>query len=159
MRKMFNIRGISPDDASALAEFFSSLSPRTAYFFCWYPYKLEEYARKFCTRKDITCFVATDGEKIVGYVWWEPNSSPLPILGICVRDAYQGNGIGKNLMRRIIEEAKEQGKQGLLLTVLGENKRAINLYRKFNFKTISTFYDSRGLAYQMRWLVNEGNEI
>ncbi len=145
------IRELRPDDSGLLEEFLSSLSPRTIRFFSFHPLP-KGFPENFVQRGDITCFVADLGGKIVGIVWWEPSFAPIPALAICVQDAYQGNGIGKKLLNRLIREARSGGKKGLRLTVSKNNKIAISLYKKAGFKIIGEYRDSKGLNYVMELL-------
>ena len=54
-------------------------------------------------------------------------------LAISVRKPYWGNGIGSEMMRRLIAFAKESGAEVISLEVRSDNKRAKALYRKFGF--------------------------
>jgi len=47
---------------------------------------------------------------------------------------FWGKGIDTNMMLYVLEKAKEKRLKKVYLTVLKKNDRAINLYRKFNFK-------------------------
>lgn len=145
---MVLLREIKPEDGRLLDEFLSSLSPRTIRFFTYYPLP-KDYGEKFSKRQDIVCYVADLNGKIVGYAWWEPTYASQPTLAICVQDDYQGNGIGKRLLGRLINEAKLRGKKGLQLTVSKDNVIAISLYLRFGFKIVSEFEDSRGTNYLM----------
>lgn len=54
-------------------------------------------------------------------------------LAISVRKPYWGNGIGSEMMRRLIAFAKESGAEVISLEVRSDNERAKALYRKFGF--------------------------
>ena len=54
-------------------------------------------------------------------------------LAISVRKPYWGNGIGSEMMRRLIAFAKESGAEVISLEVRSDNKSAKALYRKFGF--------------------------
>jgi len=51
---------------------------------------------------------------------------------IIVTESMRGKGIGKMLMDRLIEEAKEKGFRRITWQVLDWNEPAINFYKKFN---------------------------
>jgi GNAT superfamily N-acetyltransferase len=53
---------------------------------------------------------------------------------ILVTEALRGKGIGKMLIERLIQEAKEKGFKRMTWQVLDWNEPAINFYRKFGAK-------------------------
>lgn len=53
---------------------------------------------------------------------------------ILVTEALRGKGIGKMLIERLIEEAREKGFKRMTWQVLDWNESAINFYKKFGAK-------------------------
>ncbi|HKV69995.1 MAG TPA: GNAT family N-acetyltransferase [Gemmatimonadales bacterium] len=59
-----------------------------------------------------------------------------------VRPAFQGTGLGKALMDRILTEARSAGYARIRLdTILGKMDRAIAMYRRYGFKEIAPYGD------------------
>jgi GNAT superfamily N-acetyltransferase len=143
------IRELLKSDGEKLGSFLESLSPETEYFF--HPYPLtRDSASAFVNREDIFCLVAEENGKIIGYAWWEPKESELPSIGICVADEYQGRGVGKALLGKLIEEAEKWRKKGLRLITMKDNLRAIALYKRFGFYIVGeTKEDPRGESWKM----------
>jgi ribosomal protein S18 acetylase RimI-like enzyme len=57
-------------------------------------------------------------------------------LAFLVIDAYQGQGIGRLLMKHLIAIAREKGLRTLTAEVLPENAAMLRLFRDFGFKTV-----------------------
>ena len=70
-------------------------------------------------------------------------------LAIAIKKAYWNNGIGKEIMKRLIHKAKNSGLELIDIKVRSDNERAIHVYRKFGFKTVGTVpaYIKIGDAY------------
>lgn len=82
-------------------------------------------------------FVATDNEKIVGlslyyirYSTWKGRR--LYLEDLIVHAPYRGQGIGKLLLDRTIEYAKEKDFEGMVWQVLDWNTPAIKFYESYN---------------------------
>lgn len=98
---------------------------------------MEEYARKIHARA-VTA-EAWDGNTLVGVLAVYLNRLETRtgyITNVSVLPNYQRQGIASELMRQVIELAREKGFIALELEVLPDNTRALGLYRKFGFATI-----------------------
>src|SRR5436305_977020 len=60
---------------------------------------------------------------------------------LCVREAFRGKAIGRALVTKLIEEARQIGYSRMVLdTVQGKMDHAIALYRDFGFREIAPYY-------------------
>ncbi len=80
--------------------------------------------------------VATDGEKVVGYVGSQSVLGEADMMNIAVDAEYRRQGIGKNLVWVLIERLKEKGVHCLTLEVRASNNAAINLYKELDFTQV-----------------------
>jgi ribosomal-protein-alanine N-acetyltransferase len=62
----------------------------------------------------------------------------LDIEDIVVDKEQRRAGIGSSLLKKVFEEAQTDGVKRVMLEVRESNLPAINLYRKFGFKDLST---------------------
>jgi len=85
-------------------------------------------------------FVAIDEGKIIGGCGIFPTvglpSGMSELVKLYLLDTYRGKGIGKELMMRSIEFAKNFGYESLYLETMDELSNAIQLYNNLGFKTI-----------------------
>jgi len=82
-------------------------------------------------------FVAEEEGVILGFALYYIRYSTwkgqrMYLEDIIVTEQARGKGIGKLLMDRLIEEAKEKGFTGIMWQVLEWNEPAINFYKKYN---------------------------
>jgi len=82
-------------------------------------------------------FVAEVENKVVGFALYYVRYSTwkgerMYLEDILVTNEWRGKGVGKLLMDRLIEEAKERGWNAMLWQVLDWNEPAINFYKKYN---------------------------
>ena len=85
-------------------------------------------------------FVAIEEGKIIGGCGIFPTvglpSGMSELVKLYLLDTYRGKGIGKELMMRSIEFAKNFGYESLYLETMDELSSAIQLYNNLGFKTI-----------------------
>jgi ribosomal protein S18 acetylase RimI-like enzyme len=61
---------------------------------------------------------------------------------VYIRPAFQGSGLGRSLVERVIAEAKAAGYRALRLDTLPKMDRAIALYRSLGFHEIPPYGDN-----------------
>ena len=92
---------------------------------------------------NVTDFVAKKGRKVVGFVQMvrqHEGNHPYKsywLYSLVVKPLYRGMGVGEELTIKVIQEAKEEGAEELLLLVREDNQRAISLYRKLGFEIVA----------------------
>ena len=59
-------------------------------------------------------------------------------FGISIKEKYWNNGIGNQLIREIIEQAREMGYEQIELGVFSDNEKAKALYKKYGFEVWGT---------------------
>jgi GNAT superfamily N-acetyltransferase len=79
--------------------------------------------------------VAEADEKVEGFALWYIRYSTwkgqrMYLEDLLVTEKMRGNGIGKRLFDKLIEEAKEKKYSGIMWQVLDWNEPAINFYKK-----------------------------
>ena len=82
-------------------------------------------------------FVAVENKTILGFALYYIRYSTwkgqrMYLEDILVTENARGRGIGKLLMDRLIEEAKDKKFSGMMWQVLEWNEPAINFYKKYN---------------------------
>ena len=157
------VRPLEEQDYSELLEIENTIwttenSPAPYYYA-----SIDEYKER---SQNHLLFVATDGEKICGFI---DVHHPTPLLahqkqwmlGIGVHPANQANGVGKLLLDYIKQLAPSHGIHKLSLRVLDTNPRAIRFYQKNNFVQEALFKDEFFLNdryyndYQFAYFVSE----
>lgn len=132
------IRVLSDGDVVGLQNFHAKLSEQTRSWF--FPHKYdEETISRYVERvkNDLDhIFVALFEQEIIGYIFLWNIQEPFPLLGIGITDAYQGLGLGKQMMKILIDDAKATGCAGIELTTALDNDRAFQLYQKMGFQYI-----------------------
>lgn len=137
------IRSQTLEDIGGLWQLYSCLSGRTR-MFAGIPEQIQEsgfrermvkvvgskYQRRF------VCVTQQPQEEFIGYFGIDISEadSRTGWIFLVVQDARQGRGLGKEILRYTMEEAPSLGLKVLKLMVYAENKRAIELFKKFDFR-------------------------
>jgi len=136
------LRPIRPEDEAQHLAFLEQLDPvdvRMRVFYSRRSIERSELAR--LTQIDYEremAFVATaqsaQGEETLGVVraTCDPDNHDAE-FGIIVRSDLKGGGLGKRLMRKLIEYLRAKGTQRLVAQVLRENTRMLELARELGF--------------------------
>ena len=141
------IRPIRPEDEPAMIRFHETLSETTVQLRYFTPMSLS--ARTQHSRLVQICFIdydrtmvlvaedeTKDENTVAGVVRLKkiPNTTTAE-FGIIVSDPYQGQGIGTELLRRIIELGKAEGITLITAEALAYNEGMLALFRRLGFET------------------------
>lgn len=80
--------------------------------------------------------VARENDTVCGYIGMWLIIDEGHITNLAVHPAYRRRGIGRLLLKNLIEEGKKHGLSRLTLEVRRSNMAAQNLYREFGFKQV-----------------------
>jgi GNAT superfamily N-acetyltransferase len=113
------------------------------------------------SQPDVIFLIAEFEEIPVGYAQLILNSKdraingmrPLEIRRIYAAQEYLGQGIGKELMKETISEARQRGCDCIWLGVWEKNQRAIDFYKKWGFREVGTHVFSVGDDPQNDWVL------
>jgi len=102
----------------------------------------EEYFKNIL--KTDTILVAVEDDSLLGFIQFgkvaistvKPTSDNIELNKIYIDQKQQGKGIGKSLIRAMLNHEKLKDVNAVYLDVYDKNENAIRLYEKFGFKTV-----------------------
>lgn len=101
-----------------------------------YPYPWTRGIMRDCLRVNYDCFVATQDEQIIAHAVLSVAAGESHILNLAVDKNHQGQGIGRHLLMHLMDRARLQQADMLLLEVRPSNRAAIELYESAGFNEI-----------------------
>lgn len=137
-------RRAQESDAEKIVNFYNFVGGETSYLSFEkdeYPMNVkeqEEELRSLENKKTSIMLLAMDGDEITGIATINSSAKIKARhdgeLGIVVAKKYQGQGIGTELIRQLIEWAKGNGvTTRISLDTRADNVKAVELYMKFGF--------------------------
>ncbi|QSX06578.1 GNAT family N-acetyltransferase [Sedimentibacter sp. zth1] len=96
-------------------------------------YQVEDFENSF---NPINFKKITINQKCVGFIETHEDNNVVNITEIHLITEYQGLGIGSDIIKQVIVDAKEISKT-VTLGCFKENKGAINLYKRIGFKIVN----------------------
>jgi acetyltransferase len=141
------LRPICPQDESMMVKFHETLSDRTVYFRYFHSVSLK--SRVAHERLARICFVDHDREIVLVADYEDPKTKQHQILGvgrlnklanrkeaevaILVSDDFQHSGMGTELLRRLVEIARDEKLTRVTCEILPENVAMQTLARRLGF--------------------------
>ena len=107
-----------------------------------FTYKLTE--KEFSTNPYLKIITYAEKDKIIGFLLYSLIYDRIEIEQFEVITKERGRGIGDKLLNYLIEKYKNSDIKNITLEVKENNIVAINLYKKYGFKKVSTrekYYD------------------
>lgn len=112
-----------------------------------------------CIRADYDCWVAFEDNSVIAYAVLSVAAGESHILNLAVNKSHQQLGIGKQLLLHLINRARLQKAEIIMLEVRCSNTSAIQLYESSGFNEIGSrkaYYPAPGgkedallFAYQL----------
>ncbi len=130
------VRRLGATDATSLQAFNSALSLDSRRKFLPHAYDDSTVAKAMTRSENGDDYVlgAFDGDRLVGYFFLWYVCERIPLLGIGMLDEFQNRGLGRQMMKLLIDHAVAEGCEGIELTTMPDNNNAFALYRKCGFK-------------------------
>ncbi len=90
-------------------------------------------------QKHYPIWVIEDNNKIIGWIslqhfYGRPAYKSTAEISLYIAENYQGQGIGKKLLKYVIEESPKLGLTNLLGFIFAHNQPSLNLFKKYNFQ-------------------------
>lgn len=107
-----------------------------------FTYKLTE--KEFSTNPYLKIITFVEKDKVIGFLLYSLIYDRIEIEQFEVITKERGRGIGDKLLKYLIEKYKDSDIKNITLEVKEDNIIAINLYKKYGFKNVSTrekYYD------------------
>ena len=150
-REKFYLRELVRKDQEALARFLSSLKPQTLYFWNRFGNHLSRARAQAVARQQVTKslreekgFVVYADKKLVGYSFLrffpeKPQKKRTTNLGMVVREGFQNRGIGKQMVKAMIQYCKKKNIQKIWLSSYSDNHKAVRFYKRLGFMPEGVF--------------------
>jgi ribosomal-protein-alanine N-acetyltransferase len=117
-----------------------------------------------CCLRQRNCIgmVAERGHEVVGFMIYELHKAKLQILNFAVSTKIRRGGIGRRMVRRLIDKLSQQRRKEIILEVRETNLAAQLFFRNQQFRAVKVlrnhYDDTTEDAYYMRYLLSEAEE-
>jgi RimJ/RimL family protein N-acetyltransferase len=159
---LHNLRIEETAEPDHLKEFLLSLTNDTLFTFNHFGHvkrsNVDAIVQKELARKDKIKFFSFIDDEMVAYsfltLFDKPTKKHNCILGIVIRDSWQGKGLGKEICTHMIKKAWKVGLEKVWLNVHSDNPRAIRLYKSLGFEIEGVFMADEIVKGDVRHIVS-----
>lgn len=132
------VHPLTNENGAALGRFDAGLSAETRSVFWPHAYDsatLARHSQRHAQGRDRS-YLLFAADDVVGYFFLWEFDQPVPLLGLGLTDTWQGQGLGAQMLDRLIAEARAGHRNGVELTTVTTNIRAFRLYRRAGFEPL-----------------------
>ncbi len=105
--------------------------------------ELEHLDQKYTEPNGRICAAVTDAGKVVGCVAFrKQNDKQCEMKRLYVEETHRKLGVGRKLVETILEWARADGYEEMVLDSLQPLESAIALYKQYGFKEIPAYYEN-----------------
>ena len=152
---MADIRQATANDLEAITEIYNEAILKTVATFDTETKTIEQQRKWFedhSTKNPI--LVAEENGVIFGFASLSKYSnrcaySDTAEISLYIMEEFQGKGIGKKLMKAIIDEGEKVGLHAVIARITDENEKSIHLHKSVGFEHIGTMKEV-GLKFDRR---------
>ena len=126
LKPVIQVRAMRSDDLPRVSEL-----EEASYEFPW-----SQNVFADCLRAGHPCWVLCVDALIAGYGILSTGAGEAHVLNICIAADYRGQGLGRHLLRRLLDIARWNGAERVFLEVRPSNPLAKTLYESVGFKDI-----------------------
>ncbi len=123
-RPPLTIRPTTPEDRARVAE--------VADYF-WGELELECFDRAYRV-DELPAYAACDGDEIIGLVSYAHEGDASNLVMLNVFPQWQGRGVAGRLVEAVMQEARSQGVERLIVATTNDNLPSLGLYQRLGFE-------------------------
>ncbi len=115
---------------------------QAVYAFPWTPGIFQD-----CLRVGYCCWLLEAERKVIGYGVMSVVIDESHILNLCIHPDWQGRGLGRKLLQRLLGIARQHGAETAFLEVRESNRSALALYTRLGFVEVGRrrgYYPAEG---------------
>ncbi len=125
---MIKLRLADIEDVSAIKSISDEALPSESWSLQLYSAELSDSSKRY--------FVADCDGTVIGFIGYALILDEAHIMNLAVKETHRGQGVGKSLVRALLDDARSLNAVGATLEVRVGNDRARKLYSETGFKEV-----------------------